>query len=338
MQILKKIFILLLSFLLLVVLIGLMLPSQTIVSRSAQINKPVAVPFKLVNHLPSWTLWSPWYFMDTTAEIIYSNPDEGIGAFYTWTSNHPDVGSGKLIIENGATNEFIDITLLFNKWGNSNTRFEFEQIDEKTTKLTWSIASQHGWNIISRWMGLFLDRMIGKDFEQGLAKITEVAESTVEKELVGGFESEFREINTVKLLSLRYQLAPQKVSSALFSKSFSALLDVAIQTNIELDGMPMVVYYEIAPKRLDFEAAVPIKTDFVPKGKFIVHELQGGKALVITYRGAYDQMSPVYIAAYQYLENNNMALNGPIREVYITDPQEEKDTANWITEIVFPVQ
>jgi effector-binding domain-containing protein len=49
-------------------------------------------------------------------------------------------------------------------------------------------------------------------------------------------------------------------------------------------------------------------------------------------------MSPVYIAAYQYLENNNMALNGPIREVYITDPQEEKDTANWITEIVFPVQ
>lgn len=338
MQILKKILILLLSLLLLIVLIGLILPSQTTVSRSAQINKPVSIPFKLVNHLPSWTLWSPWYFMDTTAEISYSNPEEGTGAFYTWKSKNPDVGSGKLMIDNSTTNESIEITLMFNEWGTSNTRFDFEQLDEKTTKITWTLVSTHGWNIISRWFGLFLDRMLGKDFEQGLAKITEVSESIIEKELIGGFESEFRDISAIKVLSLRYQLAPQKVSSALFSKSFSALLDVAIQSNIELDGMPMVVYYEITPKRLDFEAAVPIKTDFTPKAKFLVHDLAGGKALVITYRGAYDQMTPVYEAAYQYLENNSMVLNGPIREIYITDPQEEKDTANWITEIVFPVQ
>jgi effector-binding domain-containing protein len=338
MQIFKKILILLLSILLLIVIIGFFLPNSTVVSRSAEINKPVDVPFRLINHLPSWQLWSPWFAMDTTAEYIYSSPDEGTGSYYTWTSNNKDVGSGKMIIDLSEQNKKIEVTLLFNEWGNAKSRFEFERINEQTTRIIWIMESYHGWNIFERWFGIFLDRMLGKDFEQGLAKITEVSESIIEKELIGGFESEIRELPEQRVMGLRYKISPLKLTSDIFNKSFASLLDFSIKSNIELDGMPMVIYYDINEKSLDFETAIPIRSELTSKGRFIIHTIPATKALVVTYKGAYDQMNPLYEAAYEYIANNSLVLNDAIREIYITDSQVDADTANWITEIVFPVK
>ena len=49
-------------------------------------------------------------------------------------------------------------------------------------------------------------------------------------------------------------------------------------------------------------------------------------------------MTPVYEAAYEYIKNNGLVMSGAIREVYLTDPEQQPDTANWMTEIVFPVE
>jgi effector-binding domain-containing protein len=51
-------------------------------------------------------------------------------------------------------------------------------------------------------------------------------------------------------------------------------------------------------------------------------------------------MGPAYEAAYNYLSSNGLVMNtnSPIREIYITDPELENDTAMWMTEIVFPLE
>lgn len=38
-------------------------------------------------------------------------------------------------------------------------------------KVVWSDAGDLGMNPLSRWFGLFLDRMIGPDFEKGLSNL-----------------------------------------------------------------------------------------------------------------------------------------------------------------------
>ena len=43
-------------------------------------------------------------------------------------------------------------------------------------------------------------------------------------------------------------------------------------------------------------------------------------------------------AAKKFIESKNKKQAGPPREVYITDPGIEKDTAKWLTEIIFPVE
>ncbi|MGO4774642.1 SRPBCC family protein [Lysobacter sp. 2RAB21] len=45
------------------------------------------------------------------------------------------------------------------------------------TRVTWTLESEHGNNLVSRWFGLLLDSMVGKDYEKGLAKLKQVLES-----------------------------------------------------------------------------------------------------------------------------------------------------------------
>jgi effector-binding domain-containing protein len=59
--------------------------------------------------------------------------------------------------------------------------------------------------------------------------------------------------------------------------------------------------------------------------------------LVVKYYGDYNKVESVYIAAYDYIKAKGKASTGAPMEIYITDPGMEKDTAKWLTEIVFPL-
>ena len=45
------------------------------------------------------------------------------------------------------------------------------------TKLTWALDSDHGYNLMARWIGLVMEKMVGKDYEQGLARLKQVMEN-----------------------------------------------------------------------------------------------------------------------------------------------------------------
>lgn len=44
------------------------------------------------------------------------------------------------------------------------------------TRVTWTMNGDMGANLLYRWMTLFVDRMVGKDFEAGLANLKARAE------------------------------------------------------------------------------------------------------------------------------------------------------------------
>jgi effector-binding domain-containing protein len=338
MRILKIIMIVILSIVLLLTLISFFLPDKTHAERSIIINRSADVPFALVNDLKSWRKWSPWYDIDSNATWTFSEPSEGTGAYYSWKSEHPKVGNGKITIDESKPFEYIKMSLLFEGMGASGADFYFETIDDTSCKVTWMLDVTHGWNLPSRWFGIFMDRMIGPDYEKGLAALSSVCDEMPRKETIAGFDAELKEVPALNVLSMRFSLRPDKVSNDVFSKSFAALYEVMINKNLEPDGMPMAVYYELGKTKLDFEAAIPFKGSFADTDKIKAHGLEAERALVITYRGAYDKMTPVYEAAYEYIKNNGMVMSGPIREVYLTDPEQQPDTANWMTEIVFPVE
>ena len=63
-----------------------------------------------------------------------------------------------------------------------------------------------------------------------------------------------------------------------------------------------------------------------------------GKTVVAVYRGPYENTWMGSEAVMSYLKTHpKLSPAGPMWEAYISDPELEKDTANWQTNVIFPV-
>jgi hypothetical protein len=111
----------------------------------------------------------------------FEGPPAGVGAIYTWSGNH-EVGEGRSTIIESRPNERVRIKLEFVRpfSGTSTADFTFRPEGDRTA-VTWSLAGRN--NFIAKAMGLVMnmDRMIGGDFETGLAQMKSVVESTPQR-------------------------------------------------------------------------------------------------------------------------------------------------------------
>lgn len=147
------------------VLLSYLLPKFVYVSRSMQINANPDAVFQQVNDLANWENWSPWFQRDPDMKITYGENTKGIGAHYSWDGKKSGKGAMKIVdsVENQSVNTEID----FGPRGTAEGSWTFEAA-ENGTKATWGLKADMGNNPVGRIMGLFMDKMVGKDFEQGL--------------------------------------------------------------------------------------------------------------------------------------------------------------------------
>ncbi|MEA5455782.1 SRPBCC family protein [Sinomonas sp. JGH33] len=145
------------------------------VTRSAFIPATPEQIFPHVNNFHRWTAWSPWEDLDPTLERAYSGAEEGVGAQYAWQGNRK-VGSGRMEIVESTASSRIRIRLEFIKPfpGVNPTTFTFEP-QSGGTRVSWTMESdpQGFAKIFARFMNM--DKMVGKDFEKGLARLSQAA-------------------------------------------------------------------------------------------------------------------------------------------------------------------
>jgi hypothetical protein len=132
--------------------------------------------FSSINDFHQWGTWSPWEDKDPTMKRTYSGTGSGKGAVYAWDGNK-NVGTGRMeIIEVSAPSKIV-IKLDFFKPFEAHNTAEFTMLPQgDATSLTWLM---HGpAPFMSKVMQVFMnmDKMVGKDFEAGLAKLKKLAE------------------------------------------------------------------------------------------------------------------------------------------------------------------
>ncbi len=152
-------------------------PSTFKVTRTASIAAPPAQVFALVNDFHKWSAWSPWATLDPAMKETYSGSPSGNGAVYAWTGNS-EVGEGRMTVLESKLGELVRIKLEFLKpfASTSDTEFTFAG-SGNATSVTWVMSGDN--NFLSKAMCLFMggmDKMIGPDFERGLAQMKTVAE------------------------------------------------------------------------------------------------------------------------------------------------------------------
>jgi hypothetical protein len=173
----KKILIGLAVVLVVLVLVIALQPSHYRVERSAMMNAPAAVVFAQVNDFHKWNAWSPWAKIDPAMKQTFEGAPAGNGAVYAWAGNK-DVGEGRMTITDSHPNDLIKIKLEFIKpfAATNATDFTFKPQGDQTA-VTWTMSGDN--NFIGKAFSLFMnmDKMIGSDFERGLAQMKSVAEA-----------------------------------------------------------------------------------------------------------------------------------------------------------------
>lgn len=152
-------------------------PKDFRVTRRTVIGAPPATVFKQVNTLRDWEAWSPWQKLDPNMQQSYDGPAAGVGAVSAWTGNNK-VGAGRMTITESRAAELIRFKLEFLKpfTATNAAEFTFSPAGQGTA-ISWSMDGKN--SLICRVMGLFMnmDKMVGDQFEQGLANLKQVAES-----------------------------------------------------------------------------------------------------------------------------------------------------------------
>jgi polyketide cyclase/dehydrase/lipid transport protein len=173
---LKKILLALAVLVVLLLVIAAFRPGDFRVQRSAVIQAPPQRIQRLIDDFHLWDSWSPWEHLDPNMQRTFGGAASGRGATYAWTGNGK-VGKGKMeILETSPAGVTIDLWFLQPIEGHNTAEFTFTPV-AGGTEVTWAMTGRQPF--VGRVMGLFvsMDRMIGKDFESGLAKLKAAAES-----------------------------------------------------------------------------------------------------------------------------------------------------------------
>lgn len=151
-------------------------PDNFRVERKAVIQAPPERVFGLINDFHQWPLWSPWEKLDPAMKRTLGGPSSGLGATYAWTGNK-DVGSGRMEIKESMPSSKIHIQLDFLEPFESNNQTDFILTPQgNATEVSWVMYGPA--SFMTKLMSVFasMDKMVGPDFEKGLANMKAVAE------------------------------------------------------------------------------------------------------------------------------------------------------------------
>ncbi len=160
----------------LLVVVGFLLPNSAHVERSMSTTAKPDVVYGLVDGFAHFNEWSPWADLDPQTRYSYSGPPTGVGARMEWTSEKPGVGSGSQEIVAVEPGRSVTTKLVFTGQGESTSKMLIMPSDGGS-QVTWSLDTSFEGNFLGRYFGPFFDRMVGPDYEKGLARLKALAES-----------------------------------------------------------------------------------------------------------------------------------------------------------------
>jgi uncharacterized protein YndB with AHSA1/START domain len=159
-----------------VLILAMTKPDRFRVERAAAIKAPPEKIFALIDDFHQWRSWSPWEDRDPAMKRTYEGTERGKGAVYAWDGNK-NVGAGRMEILTATAPSTIVIKLDFIRPFEGHNTAEFTMLPQGgATNVTWAM---HGpAPLMHKVMQVFMnmDRMIGKDFETGLANLKAAAE------------------------------------------------------------------------------------------------------------------------------------------------------------------
>ena len=176
---LKKVLGILASLFVLVVVVGLILPSKVHVEREIAIASQPQKIYPLIANFQQWNKWSPWAKIDPNAD--FKIVGRGMKQKMIWSSEDPRMGRGSQEFIALDKPNHVKTHLDFGEQGIADANFNLIAESDQT-KVIWSLDTDMREGIplymkpFAAYMGFFMDSMVGKEYEKGLENLQQLVQ------------------------------------------------------------------------------------------------------------------------------------------------------------------
>lgn len=318
-------------------------PKQIIVERETSINKPATLVKEKMGDLKFFhERWSPWTEKDPNMKVTYEGTPGQVGHSHTWSGNK-DVREGvmKISAVNGDT-IVEDLSFSTNANNKDATVNLIAKDNGNSTSAKWQMIMKVGFLHRAPMLFINMDKMMGPDFEKGLANLKTVLESSSDESTASSAaanyevkELEWPETNYIgsKKETVEFQNVP-----AYLEKHLPAIMGEMEKNKIQPEAAPCGIYwtYDEANGKTDMAAAIKAPKGAKVKG-FENFVFPASKVLQVAYYGNYEKTMPAHEAIGKYMKEKGYTQSASIEE-YVTDPMVEKDTTKWLTNIYYIIK
>ncbi|MEI6455875.1 MAG: SRPBCC family protein [bacterium] len=312
--------------------IAYILPKSYKVERSVYINADKNLIYNLTSNFNKWHLWVPWNKeMDSTAVFEIQGPDGQVGTVWKW--NGKKMGEGTMTSVELVPGQLVAYDLAFNHGKyQSKGKLIIEQGD--SNKVTWTDEGDLGYNPFARYMGLFMEKMMGPDFEKGLEKLKQISEERSKWPVI---EETVMPSQTV--LVIRDSAGPKEYEKVMGS-AYGEIMAFIKKNKYQPKGSPFAVYlkWDSVTFFSVMDIGIPVVNAEKPSGRITIRQIPEQKVVKSIFTGPYDKTGPTYNVLMQYIREGNKETIGGPWEIYLNNPMEVRDSSMLQTEIVFPVK
>lgn len=337
MKILKRILTVLLIFIVLLIIASLFTPKSLQVEEEVIIDAPASMVFDEISDFRNWKNWSQWHQMDTNMKNVYSDTMAVVGAFNSWTSDHPKVGDGKQTVVEIEKDKLFKTKMEFGGIDNNDfSSWKLEPLSDNQTKVIWTFEGSEMPFYYRLMSALFLKGMIRDSYQYSLNELKKVVEA---KPITIELPQDLKIIDVEAEMSLN--ILDSTTADDLSNKLAELYRDIMIfatVNNMTQSGPPMAYYHSYSDDKVVLEAAIPVEGNLKEEGRIFLKEKKAGKAISAEFYGNYENTASIHEKIGAYLEASKTQMSDSPYEIYITDPGIETDTSKWRTDIVYPIQ
>ncbi|MDO1499936.1 SRPBCC family protein [Winogradskyella maritima] len=331
-------------FLLLIVVIGLAIyiavqPNSFEVTRSKTINAPQAVVYNEVIDLKNWEDWSSWKEADPSITISYPGKTEGVGGTYTWEDED---GVGVMTTLEANPNASISQEMQFAEFPKSDVNWTFEPNDDGSTEVTWTISGKDlpfQFKMFSTLMG-GMEKQIGPHYERSLTMLDSVVTNDMKT-----YSIDVKGVTQHSGGYYLYNTASSKISDypAKMQEMFPKVGAYALANNITFAGAPFVLIekWDEENDAVIFSSCIPTQNKIISnEADILTGQLEPLPMVLTELKGDYSNLPEAWEKAMAFFETSSYELdpNGPMLEVYPTDPSQVPNPKNWLTQIYLPIK
>ncbi|MCP9198372.1 GyrI-like domain-containing protein [Gramella sp. GC03-9] len=312
------------------------------VEQQELIAAPQEVVFNEVNNLTSWEKWEPWSRETDDMIVNYGEKTSGNGAMYSWRSEK--MGNGKIITQEVKPFSSIDQEIVFETpfgESRSDVYWTFEKQGDSTL-VTWGMKGEQSFmeKAAFTFQDQSLSEMMQPMFQKGL--------NNLEEEIIEKMEAYSINIEGVTQHGGGYYMYVTTASN--ISQVQERMNDMVAQVdqymttnNIEKSGNPFVLYNQWNE---DAGTAIYSVGFFTPSevvtpadSKVLNGYLPNQRTLKVSLKGNYKNLEEAYNTAYNYISENGLTANPNAQpfEVYVTNPDNSSNPAEWVTNIYIPI-